>query len=166
MKCFHGKWNVFIDGATNGMSAFSSLSLGGCSVTAATSVLTLWWTTPGAAATAKPSDKYRWAAPPLEWFDFIEFQDCTGCVSAFAVTTVITVLWLCYYCVITVLTSVRQVAELHWMSRGIGLNGQIKQNIRCPFFWSDVTWWMSHMVVMFLVRGQRRLKGGQYKQTF
>lgn len=26
------------------------------------------------------------------------------------------------------------------------------------FFWSDVTWWMSHMMAMFLVRGQRRFE--------
>lgn len=162
MKCFHGKWNVFIDGATNGMSAFSSLSLGGCSVTAATSALTLWWTTPGAAATAKPSDKYRWAALPWSDLILLSFRTALGV----SVRLLSQLLLLCYDCVITVLTSVRQVVELHWMSRGIGLNGQIKQNIRCPFFWSDVTWWMSHMVVMFLVRGQRRLKGGQYKETF
>lgn len=110
----------------------------------------------------KPSDKYRWAALPWSDLILLSFRTALGV----SVRLLSQLLLLCYDCVITVLTSVRQVAELHWMSRGIGLNGQIKQNIRCPFFWSDVTWWMSHMVVMFLVCGQRRLKGGQYKETF
>lgn len=152
------KWNVFIDGATNGMSAFSSLSLGGCSVTAAMSVLTLWWTTPGAAATAKPSDKYRWAALPWSDFILLSFRTALGV----SVGLLSQLLLLCYYCVDFSAPGGGAALDEHW----IGLNGQIKQNIRCPFFLSDVTWWMSHMMVMFLVRGQRRLKGGQYKKTF